>query len=134
MSISDPISDMLARIKNGLNVKKEDVLMPYSKINFELANLLKKEGYLSDVSKVTAKNPKFEDIKLTLKYTPLNEPIIHGIKRVSKPGQRIYEPVSNIKRVLGGIGTAVVSTSQGLLTDDEARKKGIGGEVLFKIW
>lgn len=133
MTIIDPIADMLTRMRNALAVGKGSIAMPFSKEKLAIATVLKQQGYILDAAQVQPKESKFPQLAITLKYNG-NRSVIRGIKRISKPGQRIYEPASHIKPVLSGIGTAVVSTSKGLLTDKEAREQGIGGEVLFKIW
>ena len=128
---SDPIADMLCRIKNAQAVLKPKVLIPFSKLKFEIAKILEREGFIEKAEKV--KRGTKRSIRITLRYVE-KTPVISGIKRVSKPGQRIYLPVNKIKPVKGGYGIAVISTSKGLLTDKEARKKRLGGEVLFEIW
>lgn len=133
MTISDPISDMLTRLRNALAVGKTEVLVPYSKEKLTIAKVLVEQGFIESVSLYTPKDSKFEVISVTLKYSN-KAPVIRGIRRISKPGQRIYQPAKSIKQVLGGVGTAVVSTSKGVITDTEARAQGVGGEVLFKIW
>lgn len=133
MTVTDPISDMLATIRNGLMVRKESVAVPASKLKLAVAKMLHEQGYLNNVSQVPTKDGKHTAIKMDLKYSQ-NVPVIQGIKRISRPGQKIYEPHGHIRSVLGGVGIMVISTSQGLMTDRQAREKGIGGEILFKIW
>ena len=133
MSMSDPIADMLTRIRNANTAKHDTVCVPSSKMKLAIANILVDEGYVSKYELVD--NGNFKDIKLTLKYgATKNDRIISGIKRVSKPGLRIYAGKENMPRVLGGLGTAIVSTNLGVMTDKEARQKGVGGEVLAFVW
>ena len=133
MAMSDPIADMLTRIRNA-NVRKHDTVdVPSSKMKLAIADILVKEGYVEKYDLVD--NGKFKDIRLTLKYTAgKSERIISGLKRISKPGLRVYAGKENMPKVLGGLGTAIVSTNVGVLTDKEARQKGVGGEVLCFIW
>ena len=128
--MNDPISDMLARIRNANRALLPAVEMPYSRIKESIAGILKREGYIADVT-VEGKLPK--TIKLRLKYQG-KKSIIEGLRRVSTPGLRRYVGATEIPRVRGGLGVAVVSTSEGVLTDTQARKKNIGGELLFYVW
>lgn len=133
--MTDPITDMLNQIKNGQAVGKTEVLIPLSKIKNEIANILSKEGFVGEVKKAT--KGKIKGLKISLKYDngyPLGAPAIAGFKRVSKPGQRIYEGFSEIKKVHGGYGISIVSTSKGLMTNKEARKQKMGGEIICQIW
>jgi len=136
--MTDPISDMLTRIRNGQMVSKSEVLIPFSKINFEIAEILEK-GKFIESSKKIGRGPK-RKIKIVLKYVQTGKtvsekkPGILGLKRISKPGQRIYLPAKLLKPVRGGFGIAIISTSKGLITDKEARKKNLGGEVICQIW
>lgn len=129
--MTDPITDMLNQITNAQAVLKAEVLVPYSNIKNEIANLLSREGFVGEVKK-TAKG-KAKGLKISLKYDN-GAPAIAGAKRVSKPGQRIYESVHEIKKVKGGFGIAVVSTSKGLMTDKEAKKNRLGGEIICQVW
>jgi small subunit ribosomal protein S8 len=129
--MTDPITDMLNQIRNAQAVQKAEVLVPLSKIKNEIASLLSKEGFVGEVKK-TVKG-KVKVLKITLKYEN-DVPAISGLKRVSKPGQRIYEGFSEIKKVHGGYGISIVSTPKGLMTNKEARKQKLGGEVLLQIW
>ena len=129
--ITDPIADMLTRIRNSQAVKKSEVLIPYSKLKFEIAKILKHENYIDSFEKI--EEAKFPQIKIVLKYED-NEPAIKHIKRVSKPGLRVYAGKSEIKGVLNNLGISIISTSTGLMTNKEAKKKGIGGEVICEIW
>ncbi|MDR2196828.1 MAG: 30S ribosomal protein S8 [Coriobacteriales bacterium] len=132
MSMTDPIADMLTRVRNANSASKETVSIPSSKKLVEIARILKEEGYIVDYEVVEA-SPASELI-LTLKYGSRKQKTIRGLKRISKPGLRVYAGKDDLPRVLGGLGTAVVSTSKGVMTDRDARKAGIGGEVLAYIW
>jgi len=127
----DPIADMLTIIRNAQAVLKETVVVPYSEIKFEIAKVLKKENFIEEIEKKGKKIRKTIEIKLKYKD---KEPAISGIKRVSKPGQRIYTAAGKIKGIRGGYGMAIISTSKGLMTDKEARKQNLGGEILCKVW
>lgn len=131
MSWSDPIADMLTRIRNAQRAGHETVSMPFSRLKGELAQVLKREGFISDYA-VESGNPKI--LNLNLKYTEEREPVIRGLKRESRPGLRQYVVADKVPRVLGGQGIAVLSTSSGILTDREARGKKVGGELLCSIW
>ena len=132
MPVSDPIADMLTRIRNANIVYHDTVTMPSSKMKAELAQILKQEGYIADWSVEDARVG--QTLSMTLKYGPNRERSIAGIKRVSKPGLRVYAKSTNLPKVLGGLGVAIISTSSGLLTDRQAANKGVGGEVLAYIW
>ena len=130
---NDPISDMLTRIRNANTAKHDTVDIPVSKIKLSIADILAKEGYIEKYELVD--NGKFQDIRVTLKYgADKNEKIITGLKRISKPGLRIYAGAEELPRVLGGLGVAIISANHGVITDKEARKLGVGGEVLAYIW
>jgi small subunit ribosomal protein S8 len=130
---NDPIADMLTRIRNANTAKHDTVDVPASKMKISIADILLDEGYIAKYDLVGEGVEK--TIRITLKYgADKNEKIISGLKRISKPGLRIYADKENLPKVLGGLGVAVISTSQGVLTDKEARKRGIGGEVLAYIW
>ena len=131
MVTTDPIADMLTRIRNANQQKHETVSIPYSNLKNDLANILKNEGFVTDF--VVNEEGNHKNIVITLKYKG-NERVITGLKRVSKPGLRQYDKVNEIPKVLNGLGIVVLSTSQGLMTDKEARAKNIGGEVLAYIW
>lgn len=131
MVTTDPIADMLTRIRNANQQKHETVSIPYSNLKNDLANILKNEGFVTDF--VVNEEGNHKNIVITLKYKG-NERVITGLKRVSKPGLRQYAKVNEIPKVLNGLGIVVLSTSQGLMTDKEARVKNIGGEVLAYIW
>jgi small subunit ribosomal protein S8 len=132
MVMTDPIADMLTRIRNANIVKHESVELPSSKIKKTLAEILVQEGYLSKVEEYM--DGSVPMLKLTLKYGPNKERVISGLKRISKPGLRIYAQKDNIPKVLGGLGIAIISTSKGIMTDRAARKEGIGGEVICYVW
>lgn len=132
MVVSDPIADMLTRVRNANMAEKKIVSLPHSKIKSEVARLLKQEGFISDFS-VEENNGK-SILNLFLKYTLEREPVIQGLRRISKPSCRRYTNAEEVPRVLGGIGIAILSTSSGLMTDSEAREKNIGGEILCYIW
>ena len=133
MTQSDPIADMLTRIRNANTAKHDEVDIPASKTKIAIADILVKEGYVQGYKLVDEGN--FKNIRITLKYgADKNEKIISGIKKISKPGLRIYAGKDELPKVLGGLGTAIISTNQGVITDKEARKLGVGGEVLAFIW
>lgn len=128
---TDPISDMLTRIRNALAAGKGELVMPYSKFKHSLAAVLLTEGFISGVNELPG---RVKTLQLNLKYDQTGAPVITGIKRVSTPGQRIYLPADRIPRTNGGFGVTVVSTSKGLLTDKQARKDRLGGEVVCQVW
>ena len=129
---TDPIADMLTRIRNAQVVKKDSVTLENSKMKKAIANILLEEGYISSVEEV--QDGAFSNLVIKLKYGPKGEKVITGLKRISKPGLRIYASSEELPKVLGGLGIAIVSTSKGVMTDKNARKLGIGGEVLAYIW
>ena len=133
MTMSDPIADMLTRIRNANTAKHDTVDIPASKMKLAIADILLKEGYVKAVDVTEEGN--FKTIKITLKYgADKNEKILTGLKRISKPGLRVYASKDELPKVLGGLGTAIISTNKGILTDKEARKANVGGEVLAFIW
>ena len=133
MTMSDPIADMLTRIRNANTAKHDTVSVPSSKMKLAIAEILKKEGFIKGFDIVEENG--FNTIVITLKYgADKNEKIITGLKRISKPGLRVYASSANVPKVFGGLGTAIISTNQGVITDKEARKLGVGGEVLCYIW
>ena len=132
MSMSDPLADMLTRIRNARMVKLDSLEMPYSKLRSGVAEILKKEGYISDYQVI--KDNKQGVLKISLKYDQNRNPVISGLKRVSKPGCRVYVKSDDIPKVMSGLGIAIISTSSGILSDREARKNGIGGELLCTVW
>lgn len=132
MVMTDPVADFLTRIRNGNMVLHETVEVPASRVKVAIATIMKEEGYIRDYEYI--KDGKQGVIRIYLKYGPNKEKVITGIKRISKPGLRVYVKRDEIPKVLGGLGTAVISTSKGLMTDKNARKIGIGGEVICYIW
>ena len=133
MTTSDPIADMLTRIRNANTAKHDTVDVPASKMKLAIANILLDEGYIAKYDLV--EDGHFQTIHITLKYgADKNEKVITGLKRISKPGLRVYANTEDIPRVLGGLGTAIISTNKGVVTDKEARKLGVGGEVLCFVW
>ncbi|NLV92201.1 MAG: 30S ribosomal protein S8 [Firmicutes bacterium] len=132
MVTTDPIADMLTRIRNANSVFHNSVDIPGSKMKLALAKLLKDEGYIKDYRWIDDGNQGL--IRIYLKYTPDKERTISGLKRISRPGRRVYAKHDEIPKVLGGLGVAVVSTSQGLMSDREARKAGVGGEIVCFVW
>lgn len=132
MSMTDPIADMLTRIRNGITSRHDRIELPSSKLKVELAKILKSEGFISNF-KVVEEGPQ-PNLRIYLKYSDGGEPVIHGIERVSRPGRRVYRGKEEIPKVLGGLGLAIVSTSQGILSGQDAVRKGVGGEVLCQIW
>ena len=133
MTMSDPIADMLTRIRNANTAKHDTVDLPASKMKLAIANILLDEGYIAKYDLV--EDGHFQTIHITLKYgADKNEKVITGLKRISKPGLRVYANTEDIPRVLGGLGTAIISTNKGVVTDKEARKLGVGGEVLCFVW
>lgn len=132
MAITDPVADFLTRIRNGNMVMHESVEVPSSKLKLGLAAIMKDEGYIKDYEYI--EDGKQGVIRIYLKYGANKRKVITGIKRISKPGLRVYVKRDEVPKVLGGLGTAVISTSQGLMTDKKARKSGLGGEVICYIW
>ncbi len=132
MSMTDPIADMLTRIRNGITSHHDRVELPSSKLKVEVARILKSEGFIANY-KVVEETPQ-SVLRIYLKYSDDGEPVIHGIERVSRPGRRVYRGKEDIPQVLGGLGLAIISTSRGVLSGAEAAKTGIGGEVLCQVW
>ena len=132
MTMTDPIADMLTRLRNANSAHHESVTMPHSKLKVSIAKILKTEGYIADYSTKDLEVGK--ELTLVLKFGPNQERAIAGVRRISKPGLRVYAKSTNQPKVLGGLGVAILSTSSGLLTDREAENKGVGGEVLAYIW
>ncbi|MBV8516888.1 MAG: 30S ribosomal protein S8 [Acidobacteria bacterium] len=133
MSMTDPIADMLTRIRNGIQSRHDRVEMPSSKLKVEVARILKSEGFVSNFKVVQEDGKPHATLRVYLKYSD-GEPVIHGIERVSRPGRRVYRGKEDIPQVLGGLGLAIVSTSKGVLSGAEAAKIGVGGEVLCQVW
>ncbi len=132
MTMTDPIADMLTRLRNANAAYHETVSMPHSKLKANIATILEAEGYITGSAVTDAEVGK--TLTLTLKYGPNRERSLAGLRRVSKPGLRVYAKSTNLPKVLGGLGVAILSTSSGLLTDREAEKKGVGGEVVAFVW
>lgn len=131
--MTDPIADMLTRLRNALLSGKKEVRLPFSKIKFAIGKILEKEGYLEKAARDTA--AKWNDeLQLVLKYNQNEEPIIQGLKKISKPGCRVYVTKENLPKVLSGYGLAIISTSKGVMTNKEAKKQSLGGEVICEIW
>ncbi len=132
MTMTDPIADMLTRIRNANTVGHETVEIPASKMKKAIAEILKEEGYITDFDVID--DGKQGIIKVTMKYGAKKEKVITGIKKISKPGLKVYAKANDVPRVLGGLGIAIISTSKGIISDKEARKLGVGGEVICYVW
>jgi small subunit ribosomal protein S8 len=132
MSVTDPIADTLTRIRNACQARLETVQMPHSKMRSDIAVILKKEGFVTDA--ITENEGVHKALKIYMKYGQDRQPIIRGLRRVSKPGLRRYVPATKIPKVVGGMGIAIISTSRGVMTDREARQAKVGGEVLCYVW
>jgi small subunit ribosomal protein S8 len=132
MSMTDPIADFLTRIRNGLSADHETVDIPASKFKIELARILREQGYISDYT--TEPGRVGDVLRVTLKYTEDRKPVISGMERVSRPGRRTYVNSGEVPKVLGGMGTAILSTSNGVMTGHQARAAGVGGEVVAYVW
>ncbi len=135
MTMTDPIADFLTRLRNAANAQHHDVTIPSSRLGRELARILKEQGYIEAYEvHDTAPGRPGEALTITLKYTQARKPVISGIQRVSRPGQRTYVDHAHIPRIQGGMGTAIISTSKGVMTGHDARIQGVGGEVVAKVW
>ena len=132
MTMTDPIADMLTRIRNANTVGHETVEIPASKMKKAIAEILKEEGYITDFEVI--EDDKQGMIKVTMKYGANKERVISGIKKISKPGLKVYAKANDVPKVLGGLGIAIISTSKGIVSDKEARKLGVGGEVICYVW
>ena len=132
MTMTDPIADMLTRIRNANTVGHETVEIPASKMKKAIAEILKEEGYITDFEVI--EDNKQGMIKVTMKYAENKERVISGIKKISKPGLKVYAKANEVPKVLGGLGIAIISTSKGIVSDKEARKLGVGGEVICYVW
>lgn len=132
MTMTDPIADFLTRLRNANSAHHDTVTIPFSKLKSHIAEILQAEGYIAGWTVEDA--PVGKNLTITLKYGPNRERALAGVKRVSKPGMRVYAKSTNLPKVLGGLGVAILSTSSGLLTDKQAQKKGVGGEVLAYVW
>jgi small subunit ribosomal protein S8 len=134
MTMTDPIADMLTRLRNANQAYHDSVRMPYSKLKEGVAEILKQEGYITSFEVADNENGVGKTLTITLKYGRSRERSIAGVRRISKPGLRVYAKHTGLPKVLGGLGVAIISTSQGLLTDRQANQKGVGGEVLAYVW
>ena len=134
MTMTDPIADMLTRLRNANQAYHDAVTMPYSKLKQGVAEILQQEGYITSFDVADAEDSPGKTLTITLKYGRNRERSIAGVRRISKPGLRVYAKHTGLPKVLGGLGVAIISTSQGLLTDRQANKKGVGGEVLAYVW
>ena len=134
MTMTDPIADMLTRIRNANVAFHDEVVMPSSNVKAALASLLVREGYIEDFAVEDDLERPGQKLRIVMKYTPDRERTISGLRRVSKPGLRVYSRATEVPRVLGGMGIAILSTNQGLMTDREARQRKVGGEVLCQVW
>jgi small subunit ribosomal protein S8 len=134
MSMTDPIADFLTRLRNGAKAQHHDVTLPSSKLKAEVARILKEQGYIEDYEVRAAASGQGEELVVVLKYTDQRKPVISGIERVSRPGRRTYVDHAHIPRIQGGMGTAIISTSKGVMTGHDARNVGIGGEVVARVW
>lgn len=132
MTMTDPIADMLTRLRNANSAYHDEVVMPHSKLKVHISEILQREGYITGFR--TEPGEKGKNLVIELKYGPNRERSIAGVRRVSKPGLRVYAKSTNLPKVLGGLGVAIISTSTGLLTDRQAGKQGVGGEVLAFVW
>ena len=132
MTVSDPIADMLTRIRNAVMVRHDSVLVPASKIKLAIAKVLKEDGFISDYEVVRGKSHRL--IKIQLKYSGKNQPVLAGLERVSKPGLKVYVERKEIPRVAGGLGIAILSTSKGVMTGQQAWRQRIGGELVCYVW
>ncbi len=130
--VTDPISDMLTRIRNALRVKADKVDIPASRMKIEIAKILKEEGFIKSYKII--KDKKQGVIRINLKYTPEGDSVISNLQRISKPGRRIYVGKTEIPHVMGGLGVAILTTSLGIMTDKECRQKGVGGEIICYVW
>jgi small subunit ribosomal protein S8 len=135
MTMTDPVADFFTRVRNALHAQRQEVRIPASRLKRELARILADEGYISSFEEIPPSpgNPGGE-IRLTLKYTGDRSPVISGLQRVSRPGRRTYVDHAHIPRVQGGMGTAIISTSRGVMTGHEARRRGVGGEIVARVW
>lgn len=134
MHVTDPVADMLTRIRNANTVYHEMVDMPLSKLRLEIAKILKAEGYIRNFKTVTDPKMPVPTLRVFMSYGTGRERVIQGLRRISKPGRRIYVQKQDVPKVMGGLGIALISTSSGLMTDGEARKRGLGGEVVCYVW
>jgi small subunit ribosomal protein S8 len=133
MPVTDPIADMFTRIRNAVRVQAPVVEMPASKLKVKIAEVLRNEGFISSFETKSLGAPE-QKMRIVLKYGPKGEQVIQGLTRISRPGLKLYRPAKKVPRVFGGLGIAIISTSQGLMTDRQARKNNIGGEVIAHVW
>ena len=136
MTMTDPIADFLTRLRNANTAYHDQVVLPHSRLKVHIAEILQQEGYIAgwNVAEVERNGSTFKELSIDLKYGPNRERSIAGVRRVSKPGLRVYAKSTGLPKVLGGLGVAIISTSSGLLTDRQAAKRGVGGEVLAYVW
>lgn len=134
MPVTDPIADMLTRIRNAANARHDVVPIPLSRQKVAIAKILKDEGFIRDYEVVKERDASFPILRVHMRYTGKRHPVVSGIKRVSRPGQRRYAGATEMPRVLGGMGVAIVTTPEGVMTAEEARKRKVGGEVLCYVW
>ncbi len=134
MSMTDPIADFLTRLRNAAGAQHHDVTIPSSKLKSEVARILKEQGYIEAYEVRPASDRPGEELNVILKYTDERKPVISGLQRVSRPGRRTYVDHAHIPRIQGGMGTAIISTSRGLMTGHDARAAGVGGEVVARVW
>ena len=134
MSMTDPVADFLTRLRNAARAQHQDVTIPSSRMKRELARILSEQGYIEGYDVGPASDRPGEELTVTLKYTQDRKPVISGIQRVSRPGQRTYVDHDHIPRIQGGMGTTIISTSKGVMTGHEARQMGVGGEIVAKVW
>ena len=132
--MTDPIADMLTRIRNAVRIERPQVQMPVSKVKRGLAEVLKREGYIWDWREEEGEEQPAKQLLIELKYGPNGERVIRHIKRVSKPGRRVYSPATRLRPVLNGLGISIISTSRGVISDREARQRNLGGEILCEVW
>ncbi|WP_353685166.1 30S ribosomal protein S8 [Thermodesulfovibrio sp. 3907-1M] len=132
MMMTDPIADMLTRIRNAIKVKADKVDIPASRMKIEISKILKEEGFIKSYKII--KDKKQGIIRINLKYTPEGDSVISNLRRISKPGRRVYVSKDEVPRVMGGLGIAILTTSQGVMTDKECRHRGVGGEVICYVW
>ncbi len=132
--MTDPIADMLTRIRNAAAVKKEEVVLPMSKVKYNIAKIMESEGWIEKVEVNKSKRTKFDELRLVLKYDQNGQTVIRQIKRISKPGLKVYVKKDNLPKVLNNLGIAIISTPQGMMTNKQAAKQGLGGEVICEIY
>jgi small subunit ribosomal protein S8 len=134
MSMTDPVADFLTRLRNAMGAQHHDVTIPASKLKSEVARILKEQGYIEAYEVRPSAGSPGDELNVTLKYTDERKPVISGLERVSRPGRRTYVDHAHIPRIQGGMGTAIISTSKGVMTGHDARREGVGGEVVARVW